>query len=266
MKKAKEISGSKKTAFTLTETLITLAIIGIIASMTIQTVVPKLNEKTRTQQLKKTYSVLQQAFLKALSQEGSIEDWGISMTAGDGGEKVLLNKIAPHLKTLKICENGRGCYPNITYKNIDGSNYVNWNNLPDRSALILTDGTIVMFNTSSAGSYSDFGQIYVDINGSKPPNKVGIDFFYFYLFKNSIIPSGAPAKYGNEFFKEKCIKKAGFGCAAWVLYNENMEYLHCNDLSWDGKKYCNQQPTRVSSEQLPILSAKDIRKVAIRSF
>ena len=30
----------------------------------------------------------------------------------------------------------------------------------------------------------------------------------------------------------------GYTCAAWIIYNENMDYLHCNDLSWDGKKRC----------------------------
>lgn len=29
-----------------------------------------------------------------------------------------------------------------------------------------------------------------------------------------------------------------FNCAAWVLYNENMDYLHCDDLSWGKKTRC----------------------------
>ncbi len=28
-------------------------------------------------------------------------------------------------------------------------------------------------------------------------------------------------------------------CAAWVIYNENLDYLHCNDLAWDGKTKCD---------------------------
>lgn len=30
----------------------------------------------------------------------------------------------------------------------------------------------------------------------------------------------------------------GYGCAALVIYNENMDYLYCDDLSWNGKKQC----------------------------
>ena len=25
----------------------------------------------------------------------------------------------------------------------------------------------------------------------------------------------------------------------WVIYNENRDYLKCNDLSWDGKTKCD---------------------------
>ena len=28
---------------------------------------------------------------------------------------------------------------------------------------------------------------------------------------------------------------------AWVLHNENLDYLHCNDLSWDGKHSCRDK-------------------------
>lgn len=244
----KEISGSKKRAFSLAEVLITIGIIGMVATLLFQVVKTHTRDTTATTRLKKTYSVLQQAILKAVAENGSISEWGISMEPGYGGEKILLKNISPHLKTVKICENGSGCYPNVTYKNIDGSNYVNWNILSDRSAIILEDGTMIMFNTSSASAFSDYGQIYVDINGAKGPNQVGVDFFYFYIFNNNtLVPAGAPAKYGNDFFIEKCIKKAGFGCAAWVIYNENLDYLQCSDLSWNGPIKCPQPETHLKN-------------------
>lgn len=228
----------KKRAFTLAEVLTTLGIIGVVAALTLPTIITSTKEKTATARLKKTYSALQQAFLSAQEKYGPVADWGISMEENGGGEQVLLNYFAPLMEKVKTCKNGYGCFPNVTYKNIDGTNYVNWNILKDRSAMILSDGTMVMFNASSAGGYSKYGQIYVDINGAKPPNQVGVDFFYFYIFDNAIVPSGAPKTYGDEFFMEKCIKKAGFACAAWVIYNENMDYLHCTDLNWGAKKKC----------------------------
>lgn len=32
----------------------------------------------------------------------------------------------------------------------------------------------------------------------------------------------------------------GGGCTAWVIFNENMDYLHCDDLSWNGKTKCSK--------------------------
>lgn len=234
----KEISGFRKKGFSLAEVLITIGIIGMIATMTYQTLSTSIKDKKTTARLKKTYSSLQQAILKAVAENGPIDSWGISMEPGFGGEKILLKYIGKHLNTIKICENGTGCYPNRTYKNIDGSNYVNWNVLSDRSAVILADGTMVMFNTSSAKNYSDFGQIYVDINGAQPPNQVGLDFFYFYIFENTLVPAGSPAKYGTKFFIEHCLKDSGFACAAWVVFNGNLDYLYCNDLTWEAKHQC----------------------------
>lgn len=235
---AKETSGSSKKGFSLAEALITIGIIGMLATMVYQVLSGNIKDKVTTARLKKTYSSLQQALLKAVAENGPVDSWGISMEPGYGGEKILLKNIGKHLNTIKVCEDGTGCYPNRTYKNIDGTNYVNWNILSDRSAVILADGTMVMFNTSSAGEYSDYGQIYVDINGAKPPNQVGVDFFYFYIFQNTLIPSGAPARFGTQFFIDHCLKDSGFACAAWVVYNGNLDYLYCADLTWENKHYC----------------------------
>ena len=44
-------------------------------------------------------------------------------------------------------------------------------------------------------------------------------------------------------FDTSCVHGAsgaynGYGCTAWVIYNENMDYLHCNGLGWDKKVRC----------------------------
>lgn len=31
----------------------------------------------------------------------------------------------------------------------------------------------------------------------------------------------------------------GYGCAAWLIYNENMDYTKCNDLNRNDKTKCN---------------------------
>ena len=51
----------KKSAFTLAEVLITLGIIGVVAAMTITTLLAKYQEKQTVTKLKQTYSILSQA-------------------------------------------------------------------------------------------------------------------------------------------------------------------------------------------------------------
>ena len=53
---------NKKFAFTLAEVLITLGIIGVVAAMTLPTLIQNYRKQQTTTQLKATYSILSQAF------------------------------------------------------------------------------------------------------------------------------------------------------------------------------------------------------------
>lgn len=82
----------------------------------------------------------------------------------------------------------------------------------------------------------------MDLNGPKPPNKTGVDVFLFYYTNSSVFPMGSTEDL-RVTFKNHCnVSKKhslnGYGCSAWVIYNENMDYLHCNDLSWEHKTKC----------------------------
>ena len=55
----------KNRAFTLAEVLITLGIIGVVAAMTLPTVVNKYKEKETVTKLKKFYSIISQSYLSA---------------------------------------------------------------------------------------------------------------------------------------------------------------------------------------------------------
>lgn len=92
------------------------------------------------------------------------------------------------------------------------------------------------------------GKIYVDINGKTAPNALGRDIFGFYYTRNRIVPLGADKEPYYTFTRLCNLGKAdtwdggfnGESCAAWVLYNKNMDYLHCNNLSWKGKIRCKK--------------------------
>lgn len=64
----------------------------------------------------------------------------------------------------------------------------------------------------------------------------GADLFYFRITNSGVIPEGMK-NYVNEF-NDDCYG-SGYSCTAWVIYNKNLDYLHCDDLSWDGKHSCD---------------------------
>ena len=89
------------------------------------------------------------------------------------------------------------------------------------------------------------GNIKVDIDGMSGDYTFGKDVFIFNITNKGIEPSGIKGTTLNQSNFEmycnidKTTNANGQACAAWVIYNENMEYLHCNDLSWDGKHKCD---------------------------
>ena len=230
----------RKLAFTLAETLITLGIIGVVAALTLPSVITNYQEKATVVKLKKCFTQISQAYMNILTEEGGSD----SLKAGTDVE--LMQKFGKYLKYQKVCGRQRGCFPSNMYKSVTGVNYSTFDdNNRDTSRAILADGTLIMFNISRVAGNSNnklaFAQIYVDINGFKGPNQLGRDFFYFYLTPDKVFPGGAQETvkwFPEQEFTVNCLKQNGFACAAWVIYNENMDYLHCKDLDWSTKTKC----------------------------
>ena len=237
----------KKNAFTLAEVLITLGIIGIVAAMTMPAIIQKNTEKTTVARLKKVYSTLSQAYLGVLSRDGSPDEWNLPYYTEDDGGQYILDKFKPWLKIIKDCgTREKGCYT-------EGTNDTQGNTA---AKAILNDGICLSFKVWQNQCLSSFGNVQqvknicgiieVDINCLKNPNKQGHDIFRFFLTKDRIFPYGTALQDSGDLDNPSrlsfayCAKyKGGMGCTAWVLYNENMDYLRCSDLSWDGKKHCD---------------------------
>lgn len=103
-------------------------------------------------------------------------------------------------------------------------------------------------NEGSGMLLNSYGATSVDINGFKKPNTMERDMFSFVLTKEGVVQVGVEVMRDgdpiavNVSFPNGCnindCKIHCEGCAAWVIYNENMDYLHCDDLSWNGKTKC----------------------------
>lgn len=236
-----------KRGFTLAEVLIVLGIIGVVAEMTIPTLIINTNEKVTIVAVKKAFSTLSQAYNMAVTENGTPDAWGL--TTDSAGANKLGGYIIPYLRIIKNCETTQnaGCFANF-YKSLIGFG----GPAPDSDTglykILLADGISVgmrVMDVNCAQNWGDSlalnticGKFSIDTNGLKGPNITGKDYFEFYFTKNGVVPTGSIAEYVVTF-DNSCLTLGGHGCAAWVIYNDNMDYLHCTDLSWDGKNKCD---------------------------
>ena len=202
----------KKAGFTMSEVLITLGIIGIVAAMTLPSIINKAEKMILKNQFKKTYSTLTQALLKSEADYGSTPEcyYGLrnsSAASGisDNGTAVECGAFAKvFLKNLNVvatCK--KNAYPSCIpkYEGFDTMAVANNPDLSEDEALaivggqpglyqknilyqnpayVLADGSIIISN--SAFSPKLFA---IDINGKKGPNKWGYDLFSFFTARNS---------------------------------------------------------------------------------
>ena len=248
----KQISNFKiKSGFTLAEVLITLGIIGIVAAMTLPTLIQKHQEKQTVTKVRVFYSKISNAYKLAVEEEGSPEDWDLIEKNNIDGAKHIYEKLSKHLKIIKDCGAETGCMAE-QYHYKDGSK---WYKFGPTSSLkeykfVMADGLAVYIQTRNKDCNESFGEtaalknvgcafIGVDVNGKAKPNALGKDLFIFILTRNGVIPR-VGANYTSSTFENNCIgSKVAWACSAWVVANQNMDYLHCDDLSWEGKHSCN---------------------------
>ena len=207
----------------MAETLITLAIIGVVAALTLPSLVEKYKQQVIITKLNKAYSIISQAYMSAKDNNGEIKDWNLkNYTESQSDEEDILYYLLPYLKVQKFCgKKEKGCFPDVRYGSIGSTGFgINLNSSNWYSKAVLADGSVVASIT-----YSDFdGVIRIDVNGSNPPNILGIDLFSFYFNSNKIVPLGiygvGAASPTNSFYINR-----GDYCTAWVIYGKTMDYI-----------------------------------------
>ena len=227
----------KKAAFTLAEVLITLGIIGVVAALTLPTLVQNNRNKELETGLKKSYSVLSQAVMMYQAEYG--EPINRSNLGGRNVKPILMK----YLKSVKDC--GRGdvdaetaCIPNRgylddpdsvvdIYKNINGSNSITTSQIDD-GQFVLNDGMLVLIEDPLE---NDDGRLFisVDVNGyNNRPNRLGQDLFMFQLDPENgkLRPMGAEGTYYYKEDGEYCdahstARMNGAACTVRALYDKN---------------------------------------------
>jgi len=234
----------KNKAFTLAEVLITLGIIGVVAALTIPSLIQKQTEKATVVKLKKAYSTLLNAYRLAEDEYGDPRE-GLDWSNSDNYKRPFLERLMPYLQVGVDCkDNINMCFVIDAYHGSHTSTLEKtWSVfLATRSAaVLLKDGTLIAI-LSSLNAGDKHVWIMVDINGKKKPNAFGHDTFFFQVDDYSTYKKLEPQNAWKYSYSHKsCMlgqtTTQAQGCAWWVLTNENLDYLHC-DLNWKTQTKC----------------------------
>lgn len=200
-----------KKAFTLAEVLITLGIIGVVAAMTLPTVIANYKKQVMATQAKKGYNIIMNMMTKIQADEGANDLKSTSLISGGvcafdaefnysgsfsinnkngcedlyGNPSVIEGIITKYLKVVKVCK-GNSC--NISYKDQPLA-YVKRSNGDNFMGFYTNDGMIIYvspigYQYNPSGSMLSFAY---DTNGEKGPNEMGRDLFVLNFCMNGDI-------------------------------------------------------------------------------
>lgn len=181
----------KKNGFTLAEVLITLGIIGVVASITIPTLMNNIQDQQFKSSYKKVYSMINEATLEIAADNGGTIKGLFTDT------NTMIDYYASKMKTLKAChlnDASPGCFSTVD------------------ASIILVDGSVLWNNVNSvdtncnndAWGKANFGQnvcseFYIDVNGNNKPNKEGKDRFWVGIGENKVIPAGIDGMVNSNY-------------------------------------------------------------------
>lgn len=198
-------------AFTLAEVLITLMVIGMLAMVTLPSLIKSWEKQALKTQLKQTYSELLQVNQLFIAQEGiNMYEYAVSMGAGSNNTRELAIKLEnDYFKTFN--EAKPAAYGlNLAKNNLKT---LNENTIAHSQ---FDDG--YFRDNRGRDLYFEFSAPYVsiDVNGvDKKPNKWGHDVFSFYLRATGIIE---PMKSSSCSFSSTSVYN-GNGCTYYAINN-----------------------------------------------
>ena len=251
----------KRVAFTLAEVLITLGIIGIVAAMTLPALIASNKEKARVTNLKKIYSQIQNAWNMAIAENGDATNWDLAKTntgtTNEDGASILdhsgrekfMSYILPYFKvTNDVTLNYEGDYSLDGRKTAEATSVKTDGSSASASipmTIVTPDGfRLEMGWISEPNASGKIGAFWVTLPNERK-KITGVTHFHFDIYtKKGFVPSGVTQSEFSTYcdVKNKTIDSVmnGRGCTAWVIYKGNMDYLYCNDLSWNGKSKCGK--------------------------
>lgn len=223
-------------AFTLAEVLITLGIIGIVAAMTLPTLIQNKQDKELVSQTKKVFADINNAMLLAQKDYGVVGDNSFLFNATDSSY-VIAQNLAKYFSGAKVCEDSsqKGCsqyYYDTKYATLqlDDNNAASVNKMSSPS-IILANGAIIRISSNKSGcepkeytgivrdewgrpiknpdgtdkttTYTSTicGNLSFDVNGTKNPNQFGRDNYWFWIHRDKVKPAVGEKRLGGKSFQ-----------------------------------------------------------------
>ena len=225
-------------SFTLSEVLITLAIIGIIAAITVPVVIANHRKQEITTRLKKFHSTMSNVFKLAALDNGGLDSdlWleaqknRIEFSCGKGcwsswsGHsagifQVLFPYMKQYLRENQFDEQeyNRNNELNLSkFYMIDGSYFYPANHV---HGLVYKDG--IQYNALS---------IAYDINGDKGPNKHGRDIFWIEYFPSGITNKDIVVNLGTPYISSSNRSTNKQNCKKYSQRNSEAAAMYCFNL------------------------------------
>lgn len=209
-----------KYAFTLAEVLITLGIIGIVAAMTLPSIIGRYKKQETIVKLKTSINILNNAFRGAVADYGDMSNWDyIDNLDNQDSRKAFIDKyLIPYIKGSKPSKTAAYNYTTLGYPSQYPPRQPNGSGTGMSSTafypISLVNG--IFFYSASPDSSGRL-VIDVDINGFHKPNIFGYDLFVFLLdlSKNSVYAVGYD--YPNPM--TYCTPGNAWSCAAAIIQN-----------------------------------------------
>lgn len=216
----------KKLGFTLAEVLITLGVIGVIASVTLPALRSDVSKQSIEKQVLKFYSQLHNAF--------DLYKADIGFDTITGQEFDADEFVTKYLNISQKCADGADCYA-PEYFNLDMSESFepsNWTG-DFYTTYVMADGSVFSMQKEEGDSPL---AVYFDVNGKKGPNKIGYDLQYFSVYYDgSIDEAGATPevrkKYSGEYL-DKIIENH-FNACKTTVYGGCFGHLKRNNFKFD---------------------------------
>ena len=229
--------------FSLAELLIAVAIIGVIAALTIPGVIANYQRKALLTQLQKSYVELQESLLILKTENyqkglyGSSLNKKSSTSIRNSAGKFLLG----YYKITQDCETDtQPCFAS-KYADLSSMTYSDYScdgysvNVASGAAICIVPASITEEEVSDDTGATTTKEIknpavvYIDVNGSKEPNIGGRDMFTFNIYEDFTIDEVDPASTDlssleeerENLYDENCLTSSiGKGCFAKILNDD----------------------------------------------